>query len=210
MKVLVFGASGGTGRELVKQALAQKHAVIAYVRDQARFDIKHADLRVVVGDVKDYASVEGAVRGQDAVLSALGAASPLKRNPTLTEGVRNIIRAMEQAGVRRFIYVSFLGVSDSRDQMGFLGQHIIAPFVLHKPTADHEVKEGLIKESRLDWTIVRPPKLTSGPRTGVYRSGERVEPKSVLPSISRADVADFMLKQLVDDAYLRKAPSVMY
>lgn len=210
MNVLVFGASGRTGRELVQQALAQGHIVTAFVRDPAKLAIEHANLRVVRGDVIDYASVERAVAGQDAVLSALGASTPLRRDPALVDGVRNIVRAMSHAGVRRLIYMSFLGVRDGRHQLGFLGRYVLTPLVLHNPTTDHEAKEGLIKQSRLDWTIVRPPKLTNGPRTRAYRSGEGIEAASVLPTISRADVADFMLSQLTDDTYLRKAPAVMY
>jgi putative NADH-flavin reductase len=209
MNVLVFGASGGTGRELVKQALAQGHSVTAFVRDPTTFDSKHPHLKVVQGDVADYASVERAVQNQDAALCALGSSSPLKRDPTLIAGVRHIIEAMENAGVQRFIYLSFLGVRDGRNQLSFLGKYIVAPLVLRSVVADHEAKERLIKGSRLQWTIVRPPRLTNGQRTGAYRSGERIAANSIIPTISRADVADFMLKQLADDTYLHRAPGVM-
>jgi putative NADH-flavin reductase len=210
MNVLVFGASGGAGREVVKQALAQGHRITAFVRDPAKFDINHAHLTVVQGDVADYASIERAVKNQDAVICALGSSTPLTRDPTLIAGVQNIIKAMESAGGPRFIYLSFLGVRDGRNQLSFLGKYIMAPLVLHNVAADHEVKEALIKQSRLNWIIVRPPRLTKGRRTGAYRSGERIVATSIIPTISRADVADFMLKQLTDDTYLRKTVSVMY
>lgn len=209
MNVLVFGASGGTGRELVKQALAQGHSVTAFVRDPTKFEINHANLKVVQGDVADYESVERAVQNQDAAICALGSSTPLKRDPTLIDGVRHIIEAMEHAGEQRFIYLSFLGVRDGRNQLSFLGKYIIAPLVRRNVVADHEVKERLIKQSRLNWIIVRPPRLTNGQRTGAYRSGERIGANSIIPTISRADVADFMLKQLTDDAYLHKTPGVM-
>ena len=210
MNALVFGASGGTGRELVKQALTQGHSVTAFVRDPTKFEIKQANLKVVQGDVANYESVARALQNQDATICALGSSTPLRRDPTLIDGVRHIIKAMEQAGVQRLIYLSFLGVRDGRNQLSFLGKYIVAPLVLRNVVADHEVKERLIKQSRLKWTIVRPPRLTNGCRTGAYRSGERIAANSIIPTISRADVADFMLKQLTDDTYLHKAPAMMY
>lgn len=210
MNVLVFGASGGTGRELVRQALAQGHFVTAFVREPAKFDINQAHLMVVQGNVIDYTSVEGAVDNQAAVLCALGASTPLQRDLTLIDGVQNIIRAIKRVGGARFIYLSFLGVREGRHQLSGLGQYIIAPLVLRNVVVDHEVKEALIKQSGINWIIVRPPRLTKGPRTGAYRSGERVVATSLIPTISRADVADFMLKQLTDDTYLQKMVSVMY
>jgi putative NADH-flavin reductase len=210
MNLLVFGASGGTGRELVRQALAQGHVVTAFARDPAKLDINHANLRVAQGDVADYAAVERAVKNQDAVICALGSSTPLRRDPILIEGVRNIIDAMERTGGRRLIYLSFLGVRNGRNQLSFLGKYIVAPLVLRNVVADHEAKERLIKQSRLNWTIVRAPRLTNGQRTGAYRSGEGIGANSIIPTISRADVADFMLKQLTSDTYLRKAPGVMY
>lgn len=209
MNVLIFGASGRMGRELVQQALDHGDFVTAFVRDPAKFDIKHINLTVVQGDVVDYASVERAVKDQDAVICALGSSTPVKRDPTLIEGVRNIIRAMEQAGVRRFVYLSFLAVRESRGDLGPVVNYIVAP-LLHNVISDHEEKESLIKQSQLDWVIVRPPRLTSGRHTGVYRSGEQIAVRSLILTLSRADLADFMLNQLTDDTFVHKAPRVMY
>jgi len=128
---------------------------------------------------------------------------------TLIDGLRNIIRAMEQAGVRRLIYLSFLGVPDGRQGLGPVVNYIVAP-LLRNPIADHEEKENLIRQSRLDWIIVRPPRLTSEPYTGLYRSGEQIPARSLILTLSRADLADFMLKQLTDQTFVRKAPRVMY
>ena len=114
MNILIFGASGATGHELVQKALAQGHIVTAFVRNPAKLIIRHDKLRLMEGDVKDYASVENAVKGQEATLSALGASSPFKLDLTVIDGVKNIIKAMEQADVWRFIYLSFLGVRESR------------------------------------------------------------------------------------------------
>jgi putative NADH-flavin reductase len=124
--------------------------------------------------------------------------------------VDNIVRAMERAGPRRLIYLSFLGVRGGREQLSLVGRYVVAPLILRNVVADHEAKENIIARSGLDWTIVRPPRLTNGPHTGVYRHGGDIKAESVIPMISRADVADFMLLQLDDRAYLRKAPAVMY
>jgi putative NADH-flavin reductase len=206
MNVLIFGATGGTGRELIKQALDQGHTVTGFSRHAAKLLSQYPNLPIVEGDVADRATVEQAVQGQDAVLSALGSSS-LKRNPALTKGVENIVQAMAQQGVRRLVYQSSLGVGDSRKRVSFLVRYIIIPLVLRNAIADHEDKERIIKQSNLDWVIVRPAGLTDGPHTGEYRFGETIEFGA---KISRADVADFMLKQLTDDACLKKTPGISY
>lgn len=210
MRIVIFGAAGATGRELVTQALAQGHHVTAFVRIAAKFDLKHAGLNVVQGDVSDAAVVNRALSGQDAAICALGAATPLKRAPRLVNGVDNIVRAMERGGPHRLIYLSFLGVRGGREQLSLLGRYIVAPLILRNIVADHEVKESIIMQSGLDWTIVRPPRLSNGPHTGAYRHGGDIKAKSMIPMISRGDVADFMLRQLDDRVYMRKAPAVMY
>jgi putative NADH-flavin reductase len=210
LKVVLFGASGGTGREVVRQALAQGHAVTAFVRDPVKLAIEHSGLTVVKGDVADYAAVERAVRDQDAAIVALGASTLLKRDPTLVDGVRCIASTMQRTGVRRLVYLSFLGVRGGRSQLSFLGRTIVAPLLLRNVVADHEAKEAIVRQSGLDWTIVRPPRLTNGPPTAAYRSGEDIEARAIVPAISRADVAHFMLKQLTDDAYRHKAPGLMH
>lgn len=209
VNVLVFGASGATGREIVKQALDRGHSVGAFVRDPDKFAIAHANLTVIVGDVTRSASVERAVRARDAVASALGSGNSLKSQPTLIEGIRSIVRAMEHAGVRKLVYLSMLGVGDSVQQLRFLDRHIMVPLLLRNVAADHARKEELIRHSALDWVIVRPPRLTNGPRTGRYRSGEEVRERALLESISRADVAEFMVRQLAAEEYVHKAPAVL-
>jgi putative NADH-flavin reductase len=206
MNLLVFGATGGTGRELIKQALEQGHVVTAFVRNPDKLDIQHSNLKIAKGDVTDGAAVEQAVNGQDAVFSSLGSSS-LKKNPGLVDGVRSIVQAMEKHGVRRFVYQSSLGVGESRKQVSFLVRSIVIPLVLRNAIADHTDKEQAIKQSSLDWVIVRPAGLTDGPHTGNYRHGESIQFGA---KISRADVADFMLKQASDNAYLHKTPGVSY
>jgi putative NADH-flavin reductase len=210
VNVLVFGASGGTGRELVKQALAQRHTVTAFVRDPGTFAITQDRLTVTTGDVVDSARVEQAVRGQDAVMSALGSSRSLTRHPALAEGVQNIVKAMEHEGVRRLVYLSILGVDDSRGQLGWLDRFIVVPLILRNVVADHAIQEGLIRRSSLDWVIVRPPRLTNRAHTGRYRDGEDIKSGSMSASISRADVADFMLRQMIDEMYVHRSPAIMY
>jgi putative NADH-flavin reductase len=209
MKLLVFGATGGTGREIVAQALEQGHVVTVFVRNPAAISTKHDRLKVAQGDILDYPSVETAVQGQDAVLSALGVRK-LSKNTILSDGTKNIIQAMERHGVKRFICESSLGVGDSRGQLGWVFNVFIIPLFLRNVFRDKEAQEQYIQQSSLEWVIVRPAALTNGPRTGAYRSGFSPTDRTITAKISRADVADFMLKQLTDDSYLRKTPGLSY
>ena len=209
MNLLIFGASGMTGVELVRQSLAQGHLVTAFVRVPARLKLENANLRIIQGDVRDYPTVDSAVKGHDAVISALGVSKKLSQDPIVVDGIRKIIKAMETNQVSRFVYLSFIGVTESRNDAGFLIRHLVSRIV-HNEIADHELKEQLIRASRLDWTIVRPPKLTNGAQTHNYRSGEGIRTGVLFPTMSRANVADFMLRVLRDNAFVRKSPTILY
>jgi putative NADH-flavin reductase len=209
MRILVIGPTGGTGREIVEQALERGHEVTALARDPAKVEQRHERLKVVKGDVMDPASLESAVRGQDAVLSALGH----KRwypNRILSEGTRNIIRAMEKHGVRRLIVETALGVGGSAGRLGLYYTLFLIPFILPFYFWDKRRQEEVIRASSLDWVIVRPGALTNGPRRGGYRHGSSIGSRLRTVRISRSDVADFMLDQLTDDTYVRAAPGVSY
>jgi putative NADH-flavin reductase len=209
MKLLVFGSTGGTGREVLRQALDQGHNVVAYARDPDRIDdVEHANLHVVRGDVLDPTVVESAVAGHDAVLCAIGAGA--ERTSLREDGTRNIVKAMEETGVRRLICLSSLGVGDSRANLSFFTKYVIVSVFLRHAFADHERQEAIVKRSSLDWTIVRPPHLMDGPRTGTYRHGFPTTDKRIKGKISRADVADFMVKQLTDATYFHRTPGVSY
>lgn len=207
--MLVFGASGATGREVVKNALDRGYSVRAFVRDPVKLKIRHANLDLMVGDVTSPTSVERAVKGSDAVVSALGSGNSLGSHPALSDGVQNIIRAMDRVRVRRLVYLSMLGVGGSGKQLGVVDRYFVLPMLLRNEMQDHAREEGLIKRSTLDWVIVRPPRLTNGPYTGRFRSGEDVRARTLLASISRADVADFMVKQLTDGRYVHGTPAVL-
>ena len=209
MKLLVFGSTGGTGRELLIQALDQDHRVTAYARDPAKIeDIQHSRLTVVRGDVLDAVTAKSAVAGHEGILVTIGAGP--SRTTLREEGTRNIVVAMQSTGVKRLICQSSLGVGDSRTNLPFFTKYIIVGIFLRHAFADHELQEAVVRQSSLDWTIVRPPHLKDGPRTEVYRHGFSTTDKRINGWISRADVADFMLKQLVEDTYLHQAPGVSY
>ena len=209
MKLVIFGATAGTGRELLSQALEQGHTVSAFARDPAKLDdIEHASLKIARGDVLDPAAVESAVAGQEAALSTIGAGA--KRTTLREEGTRNIVEAMQKTGVKRLVCQSSLGVGDSRANLSFFTRFVIVGVFLRHAFADHERQEAVVRHSALDWTIVRPPHLKDGPRTGVYRHGFATTDKQIRGEISRADVADFILKQLAEGNYHRQTPGVSY
>jgi putative NADH-flavin reductase len=208
MNILIFGASGATGQQLVRQALEQRHYVTAFVRDPAKLPFRHKRLNVIRGNVSDCHLVEQAVKGHDTVLSALGADSPFNYDQAVVDGLANIIRTMESTGVKRLIYLSFVGVKDSRSDAGFIIRHI-APKLLRTEIAGHEAREAMIKQCRLQWTIVRAPTLTNGPLTKTYRSGENLRSNAFAVTLSRANTADFMLKQLTDSRFVGKVARIM-
>jgi putative NADH-flavin reductase len=207
MNLLIFGSTGSIGRQLVKQALEHGHTVTAFARDPSKLDIKHDNLKVAQGDAMDVPSVERAVQGQDAVLCSLGAGA---KGAVRSTGTKNIVRAMEEAGVRRFICQSTLGVGDSWGNLGFFWKYIMFKGLLRQAYADHVSQEDYVKQGNLDWTIVRPAAFTDGAHTGEYRHGFPGTDNRTKLRISRADVADFMLKQLTDDTYLHKTPGLSY
>jgi putative NADH-flavin reductase len=209
MKLTIFGSTGGTGRQVVTQALEQGHTVTAFARSPEKLDQKHEKLQVAKGDVMDFALVERAIQGQDAVLCTLGLEA-MSQNKLRANGTKNIIQAMEKTGVRRIICQSALGVGDSRDVLPFHYKHLIIPLMLGRVYADHEIQEKHLKESQLDWIIVRPGTLSNGDRTGAYKHGFAADDKTPTLKISRADVADFMLRQLTEDTYRHKTPCISY
>ena len=206
MKVIIFGATGSVGKELVKQALDKGNTVTAFVRTPSKLKLTHPNLNLVQGDVMNYAAVEKAVREQDAVLCALGAG---RKGVIRSEGSKHIIQAMEKANVKRFICQTTLGVGDSKETLTSFWKYIMFGLLLRAAFADHVLQEAYIKQSKLDWTIVRPGAFTDGERTGTYQHFEGTI-KGLELKISRVDVADFMLKQLDDDSYLYKTPGLSY
>lgn len=176
--VLIVGATGGTGKQLVTLALECGHTVTALVREAAKAPPPHERLRVVVGTIGDGTTLMRAIEGQDVVISALG------------RGMSFTSDGLMQRAVPLF-------------------PRLFAALKLRDIYADKAIGEDLIRKSDLDWTIVHPPQLTDGKRTGRYRSGERMKFRA-FPAISRADLADFMLTQIHDRTNYRKTVCVDY
>jgi putative NADH-flavin reductase len=207
-RILIVGATGGTGRELVAQALERGYQVTALVRDPSKLGIEDRNLTLARGDVLDYASVEAAVRGQDAVVSALGHHRFLRPTRIQSMGTQNILNAMKTAGVSRFVCQTSLGIGNSAFRMGIPGTFFLLPVVLQFYFWDKARQEKIIAASDRDWIIVRPSALTNGSKRGSYKHGFDVGSYIWTPGISRADVADFMLNQLEQDTNLGCAAGV--
>ena len=204
MKILILGSTGDTGQELVKQALSQRHEVTALVRNVSKLRIHNDKLSIVTGDVMDRNILMKAVEGKEAVLSALGTGKSLKSRNLISNAVSLLIPIMTEQNVRRLIFLSAFGVGDTLKQASLI-QRIAFGLFLKNIYADKVKGDEQIKMSSLDWTLVYPVLLTNKPYSGKYRAGEKFQMKG-MPKISRADVAHFMLRQLTDDAYLKKCP----
>jgi putative NADH-flavin reductase len=209
MKIVVFGATGGTGRAIVETALAQGHSVTAFVRNPDKLGLTHARLVAVKGDVMDAAAVARAVEGHDAVVCALGTPATTKTT-VRSEGTRNIVQAMEATGVRRLIAISSMGIGDSKPMLPFLYEYIIVPLLLRQGFAEHELQEDCIRTSGTQWTIVRPGALTNGARVGKYQHGTRIDTTGLRSKVSRADVADFVMTQIGARSYVHATPWISY
>lgn len=207
MNVIIFGATGSVGRHLVEQALDDGHAVTAFARDPSALGMTHAKLTHRAGDVPDAAAVQSAIAGHDAVMVALGAG---RKGTVRAADTRNIIAAMKHHGLRRLVCASTLGAGDSYPVLNFFWKRIMFGLLLRAAFADHQAQEKLIRESDLDWVIVRPAAYTDGPVTGVYKSGFAATEENLSLKISRADVARFMLHQLTDGTWLRRTPGLSY
>ncbi len=200
MRITVFGATGGTGRHVVEQALGAGHQVVAVVRDPARLPVPAADgLTVVTARLDDQESVERAVDGADAVVDALGSHGT---GPTTVraDAAPVIIAAMRATGVRRLVAVSASGAHTTGDDpfIRFVVKPVLG-YVLRHAFADMRAMETIVRASGLDWTIVLPPQLTDGPRTGRVRRRVGANVRGSY-RIARADLADAVLQAVTDDA----------
>jgi nucleoside-diphosphate-sugar epimerase len=211
MKILVVGATGRTGRLLVKGALERGHEVTALVRAPEKLGDLAGRVRVVAGDVLDGGVVSDAVDGQEAVLVALSAAHRRSAPAVNALGTLNVIRSMQRYNVRRLVVLSASGTAPGRDpNLPWVFDRVIKPVLLGPAYADLRRMETNVRTSELDWTIVRVSgALTNDPPKGAYR----VEPGYSLPGgrkIARADVAEYMLDQLTLTADVGHAVAVAY
>lgn len=205
MKVIVFGATGSVGREIVNQALVDGFAVTAFSRDPQRLSLQHARLQRVQGDVCDADAVRAAVAGHDAVICALGAGL---HGGLRAPGTLNIITAMQQHGVRRLVCLSTLGVGDSAVHLNAYWKYLMFGLLLRRAFRDHVTQENHVVASGLDWTLVRPSAYTDGPRSNAVQHGFGPEKRRLSLKIARADVAAFTLTALKERLYLGRTANL--
>ena len=205
--VALFGATGRTGKHLLQQALDSGYAVRVLARDPAKLAGRHEQLVAVQGSLKDATRVEEVIAGADVVLSVLG---PTSNKPTfeISQGTASIISTMKKHGVKRLIISAGAGVGDPGDTPKLFNKLIN---VALKATARNVYEDMLktvdqVRGSELEWTVVRVPRLTDGPKSGQVRVG--MVGKGTGANLSRADMAEFMLKQVNDSRHLRQAPVI--
>ena len=211
MKIAIIGATRGIGKELLLQSLTAGHEVTALVRNTGAIQISNSNLRVVKGDILDIDTVTEAIKGQDGICVCVGIRPTRKPVTIFSEGIKVVIEAMHQGGNRqqKLIVITGIGAGDSRGHGGFLYDRIINPLLLAKAYQDKDREETLIKQSDVQWQIVRPGFLTNDPKTGTYRIIDDMNGVTA-GKISRADVADYMLRQLKNPTHFGKTPLITY
>ncbi|MUT67907.1 NAD(P)-dependent oxidoreductase [Paenibacillus sp. NEAU-GSW1] len=205
MKLIVFGATGRVGLQVVRQALKAGHEVTAYVRDPKRLVFgAHPNLKVIEGDALYLGYVKQAIEGQDAVINCIGSRGT-GETTLMSDVMRNIIDGMKEHGVMRIGYVASAGIhGELKGPVGF-----ILGYMLRHVLADHRRACELLEESGLQWTVARPMQLTDGDWTGIYRQADGSVPRKGRV-ISRADVAHFLLTTVASDANVRKSIGLAY
>lgn len=200
MKIIVFGATGGVGRSVVKQALEHGYEVTAFVRTPDKLKVTGDKLTVVQGDAFHVEQVSAAIAGHDAVVSCLGSNQGMKKSDDLRTMAKNIVAGMQQLGIKRIVYTASAGINDELPGIG--GKLMMG--VLKQVLIDHRAAVDTIQEAGLTYTIVRPMGLTNDSFSGQYRESEESVP-SKSKTIPRADVAHFILKALGDATYENKS-----
>ncbi|MFK3961135.1 NAD(P)-dependent oxidoreductase [Guptibacillus hwajinpoensis] len=205
MKLIVFGATGGTGNAFVKQAIAAGHTVTAFVRTPSKLETTHKNLSVEIGDAMQSADVKQAITSDvDAVISCLGA-NGLGKTTDLSTMTANILDAMSIHDVKRIVYMASAGIN--KEIPGVTG--FVAGKLLQNVLADHRRAVDLLAASEAEWTVARPMGLTNDDRTGEYRKARSGIPKGGR-RIARSDVADFMLHTVTDHLYIRESIGLAY
>jgi putative NADH-flavin reductase len=209
MKFLLIGATGPTGKELVKQGLAQGHEITALVRDALKMTAGHPKLHTVTGDILNQADVDAAMAGREAVICSLGTGVTFKHVTLFSDGTRNLLNSMRNHSIRRIICITGIGAGDSRGHGGFLYDNVIEPTLLRSIYADKDRQEELLRQSDRDWIIVRPGMLTNDEAKGKYRV--LLDLAGITAAhVARADVAEFALRQLTSNEFLHKTPLLTY
>ncbi len=209
MRIAIIGASRGIGAELLKAAIEEGHEVTALVRDSAKLNISTPVLKVITGDILDSSSVAAAIAGQEAICVCIGIPPTRKPVDVFSRGTQNIIDAIGKDSNQKLILITGIGAGDSKGHGGFFYDRILNPLLLATSYTDKDRAESIVKASNVNWLIVRPGFLTNGSRTGKYRVIENLS-GVMAGKISRADVADFILKQLASPTCFGKTPLVTY
>jgi putative NADH-flavin reductase len=207
MRFLVLGASGGVGRRLLVRGVARGHAIRAQTRDGRRLADVPDGVEVVAADPTDAAALRALVAGQQAVVIALGT-TPGRRTTLFSDVTAKLIAAMQSQGVRRLVAITGVGAGDTRGHGGFLYDRIIYPLFTRPFYADKNRQEELIRQSTLDWVLVRPAPFKADAGSTPFQVITEVRPETRLRRVTREEVADFVLDQLQHDRYLRKAPFI--
>lgn len=205
MKIIIFGATGSLGQQLVINALNEGHEVTAFSRHPEKLQQSNEKLNKLAGDVFSLTAVKAAVAGHDAVIIALGAGIFGKVREV---GTDNVIKAMKAHGLDRLIVLSTMGAGDSRRYLNFFWKYLMFGLLLRQAMADHERQEAIVRSSGLNWTIVRPAAFTDDPATGKYKHGNQLINIPLTLKLPKADVAEFMLSQLTDTNYIHQAPMI--
>ena len=210
MRVLIIGATGPTGQQLVTQAAAAGHVVAALVRDAARARFT-TSVRKAEGDVLDPDSLARAVADQEAVVCSLGSGvtGPFKQMTLLSVGTVNLVTAMKQAGVNRLVCITGIGAGESKGHGLWWYNWLVQPLLLRGVYQDKDRQEAVVRSSGLDWTLVRPSGLTNGPAKGLASVRALTDLTGVQAGfIRRADVAAFCLREMTDGRYRQQAPVI--
>jgi putative NADH-flavin reductase len=208
-KILVLGATGATGRLIVSQALARGHDVTALLRSPEKAsDLKGAKL--IVGDARDEKTLREAVKGKDAVVSSLGTpASPFREVTALSRATHALVSAMKAEQVSRLVCITGIGAGDSVGHGGFVFDNLIFPLLLRKVYADKNRQEDIVRNSGLDWVLVRPAVLNDKSGRDTIRTLTDLSDFHG-GTISREDVATFVLDQVRADAWLHRSPLITW
>lgn len=208
-RILVLGATGGTGRLIVAEALRRGLAVRALVRSAAKArGLEGAE--IVIGDARDEAVLRQALQGRDAVVSALGTpVSPFREVRLLSIATRALVGAMKATGVSRLVCITGLGAGDSAGHGGFVLDRLIMPLLLRKVYADKDRQEAIVRASGLDWVLVRPAVLNDRPARGAVRVlTDLAEFRG--GKVARGDVAGFVLDQVGGGQWVGRAVVVVW
>jgi putative NADH-flavin reductase len=209
MKLAIIGASRGIGLELLKAALEEGHEVTALLRNPGKLNVGDPGLNVIKGDILDFNSVKEVVNGQDAICVCIGIPPTRKLVTVFSIGTQNVINAIGQESSQKLIVITGIGAGESKGHGGFLYDKVFNPLLLKTIYADKDLSESTLKSSHVNWMIIRPGFLTNGSRTGKYRVLDDLKGVKA-GKISRADVADFILKELREPKHFGKTPLLTY